>query len=232
MRECIEIVRKIMAREEPVAYDGHHYQLPYRGKGSTGLGKPLKSIMGADTSIPIYTAAITPGGVRTAAELADGFFPVWMNPERFDVFEEAIGEGFRKAGNGKSLERFDVAPFVTVAMGNDVAECRMRVKPGLALYIGGMGARDKNFYNDYAKKLGYEGAAAKVQDLYLGGKQGEAVMEIPDALVDDVALVGPKERILDRLAAWKEAGKKRHVGSLLLGCQQPEALEAIAAAVL
>src|SRR5690606_3425484 len=119
------------------------------------LGKPLKSILHGNPKIPIYTAAITPAGVRLAAEVADGFFPVWMNPERFDIFKPAIEEGFAKAGNGKSLKNFDVAPFVTCVMGDDLEACRNVVKQNLALYIGGMGARDKNFYNDYAKKLGY-----------------------------------------------------------------------------
>ncbi len=232
MREYVEIIRKIMAREEPVTYDGEIYQLPFTGPGSVGLGKPLKTILEADTSIPIYTAAITPGGVRLAAEIADGFFPVWMNPERFDVFEDAITEGFSATGNGKSLDTFDVAPFVQVVLGDDIEACRNRLKPGLALYVGGMGARGKNFYNDYATKLGYADAASTIQDLYLSGKQGEATMAVPDQLVDDVHLVGPKERILDRLAAWKEAGKKRHVGAMLIGSHQPEALELIASAML
>ena len=232
MREYVAIVRKIMAREEPVTHDGYHYQLPYHGDDATGLGKPLKSILAADPSIPIYTAAITPGGVRLAAELADGFFPVWMNPERYDVFADAIEQGFAKAGNGKSLDDFEVAPFVQVVMGDDLEQCRNMVKPSLALYVGGVGARDKNFYNDYAKELGYEEPAGRIQELYLGGKQGEATMAVPDQLVDDVHLVGPKERILDRLEAWKEAGAKRHVGAMLIGCQQEEALAAVAEAML
>ena len=206
--------------------------MPNTGEGTTGLGKPLKSILHGDPSMPIYTAAITPGGIRTAAEVADGFFPIWMSPERFDVFENTINEGFTKAGNSKSLDNFDVAPFVTVVMGDDVDACRAQIKPGMALYMGGMGARSKNFYNDYAKRLGYEEEAVKVQDLFLGGQKKEAAEAIPDKLVDDVALVGPKERIVERLEAWKEAGRKKHVGSMLLGCKQPEALRVIAEAVL
>ncbi|REJ84568.1 MAG: LLM class F420-dependent oxidoreductase [Acidobacteria bacterium] len=231
MREYVEICRKIMARDEPVTYDGFHYQLPYKGPGATGLGKPLKSIL-EQTQVPIYTAAITPGGVRLAAEIADGFFPVWMNPERYDVFAEPIAEGFAEAGGGKSLDGFDVAPFVTVVMGDDLEECRNAVKPSLALYIGGMGAKSKNFYNDYAIALGYEEAAEQIQDLYLGGRQGEATMAVPDELVDDVHLVGPAGRIRERLQAWKDAGKKRHVGSMLLAVRQPEALELIAEEML
>jgi len=231
-KEYVEIVRKIFAREEPVTHDGFHYQLPYHGADSTGLGKPLKSILAADTSIPIYTASIAPAGVECSAEVADGVFPVWMNPERFDLFEVPLEKGFAKAGKGKGLHNFDVAPFVSVVMGDDVEQCRIPIKMSLGLYIGGMGARDKNFYNDYAKRLGFEAEAAKIQDLYLSGKQGDAVAAVPDKLVDEVALVGPKARIKDRLQAWIEAGKKRHVGSMLLGCRQPEALEFVAEQVL
>lgn len=232
IKEYIEIIRLILKREGPLDFQGEAYQVPNTGEGTTGLGKPLKSILHGDPSMPIYTAAITPGGVRTAAEVADGFFPIWMAPERFDVFENTLNEGFAKAGNSKSLDDFDVAPFVTVAMGDDIEACRAQIKPGMALYMGGMGARSKNFYNDYAKRLGYEEAAVKVQDLFLSGQKQEAADAIPDQLVDDVALVGPKERIVERLDAWKEASKKKHVGSMMLGCRQPEALRVIAEAVL
>ncbi len=232
MREYVEICRKIFARDAKVTHEGFHYNLPYQGPGATGLGKPLKSILREDKSMPLYTAAITPGGVRLAGELADGFFPVWMNPERFDIFEQSLEEGFKIAGNGKSLDDFTVAPFVQMVMGDDLEQCRNAVKPGLALYIGGMGAKSKNFYNDYACKLGYEEDAAKIQDLFLSGRQGEATMAVPDALVDDVHLVGPKERIVERLAAWKDAGTKNHVGAMLIGSAQVEALEVVAESML
>lgn len=226
LKEYITIVRKIFAREAPVEVEGFHYNLPYKGDDGTGLGKPLKSILQADTSIPIYTASITPRGLEASAEVADGVFPVWMNPERFDVFEESISAGLEKGG--RSLKDYDVAPFVTCVMGDDLEKCRMPIKGSMALYIGGMGARDKNFYNDYAKALGFEDAAAKIQDLYLAGKREEAMAAVPDELVDAVHLVGPKERIRDRLQAWKEAGKQGHVGSMLIGSGQMEALELIA----
>ena len=211
-----------MAREGKVEYSGYHYNLPYNGEDATGLGKPLKSILAADTNIPIYTAAITPNGLACSAEMADGVFPVWMNPDRFDIFAESITRGLNKAG--KSLADFDVAPFVSCVMGDDLDQCRMPVKGMMSLYIGGMGARNKNFYNDYAKALGYEDAAAKIQDLYLAGKKMEAMAAVPDELVDEVALVGPKERIVERLKVWKAAGEKGHVGSMLIGAGQPEAL--------
>ena len=201
-REYISIIRKILERKEPVTHDGYHYQLPYRGADATGLGKPLKSILHGRKDLEIYTASIGPAGIECSAEVADGLIPVWMNPERFDLRQPHIDAGFKKAGGGKSLANFDVAPFVTCILGDDIEKCRMPVKGMLALYIGGMGARGKNFYNDYAKRLGYEEAAVKIQDLYLAGKKAEAMAQVPDALVDAVALVGPKERIRDRLDAW------------------------------
>ncbi len=231
-KEYISIIRKIMAREERVTHQGYHYQLPYQGDDGTGLGRPLKSILAADTSIPIFTASISPKGIACSAEVAQGVFPVWMNPERFDLFEEPLNEGFAKAEEEKSLDDFEIAPFVTVVMGDDVEKCRLPVKTNLALYIGGMGARDKNFYNDYAKRLGYEEAAVKIQNHFLAGERAEAAAAVPDELVDDLALVGPADRIRDRLQTWIAAGKKNHVGSMLLGTGQLEALHVVAEAVL
>ncbi|MBW2315154.1 MAG: LLM class F420-dependent oxidoreductase, partial [Deltaproteobacteria bacterium] len=216
-REYISIIRDILAREERVTHEGFHYQMPYKGKDATGLGKPLKSILHGDPALKIFTASISPKGMECASEVADGVFPIWMSPERFDVFEASLEKGFAKAGGGKSLESFEVAPFVTCIMSDDLEKARIPIKNNMALYIGGMGARGRNFYNDYAKRLGYEEAAVQIQDLFLDGKKREAAEAVPDALVDEVALVGPEARIRDRLQVWKEAGKKRHVGSMLIG---------------
>ena len=231
-KEYVSIIRKILAREEKLTHEGFHYQIPFQGEGASGLGKPLKSILHGDPALQIYTASISPAGMECAGEVADGVFPVWMNPERFDVFEESLQKGFAKAGGGKSLDDFDVCPFVTVIMGDDVEKCRMPVKMSMALYIGGMGARDKNFYNDYAKRLGFEEAAVKIQDLFLDGKKAEAAAAVPDELVDACHLVGPRERIIDRLQAWKQAGSKRHVSSMLIGGGSPEVLQTLAEEVL
>jgi F420-dependent oxidoreductase-like protein len=231
-KEYISIIRKILERKERVTHDGYHYQMPYKGDDATGLGKPLKSILHGDPALQIYTASISEAGMKCAGEVADGVFPVWMNPERFDLFEESLNEGFAKAGGGKSLADFEIAPFVTTIMGDDLEKCRIPIKNNLALYIGGMGARDKNFYNDYAKRLGYPDAAKTIQDLFLDGKKAEAAAAVPDALVDDVALVGPEARIRDRLQAWKEAGKNRHVGSLLCAGGGPDAIRVLAEEVL
>jgi len=227
-REYIQIIRTILRREEGAEFHGEEYDLPYTGPGATGLGKPLKSILHGRADLPIYTAAISPAGVKVAAELADGFFPVWMSPDKWSVFAPHVEEGFKKAGGGKSIANFDVAPFVTCVMGDDIAKCRNAVKPMLALYIGGMGARNKNFYNDYAKRLGYEEAAEKIQDLFLDGKKIEAMAAVPDSLVDEVALLGPRERIRDRLAAWKASP----VGTMCIGSGQVEALRTLAELVL
>ena len=232
LREYIEIMRAVFARTAPLEYSGVHYQLPYKGKDGTGLGKPLKSILHAEHKIPIYTASLQPKAVAMSAELCDGFFPVWMNPERYDIFAPAVEKGLAKAGGGKSLADFDVAPFVTVVLGDDVAQCRLPVKAMLALYVGGMGARGKNFYNDYATQLGYGDAARKIQDLYLDGKKEEAMAQVPDQLVDDIALCGPGDRIKARMQRWLDAGKKKQVGSMLLGTRQPEAMRLLAELVL
>jgi F420-dependent oxidoreductase-like protein len=230
IKEYVSIMKQIMAREAPVEHQGFHYSLPYSGEDGTGLGKPLKSILQADTSIPIYTASITPKGLEGSAEVADGVFPIWMDPSRYDVFEAPITKGLEKAG--KTLMDYNIAPFITCIMGDDIDACRQPIKGNMALYIGGMGARDKNFYNDYTKALGFEDAAVKIQDLYLSGKKDEAMAAVPDELVDAVHLVGPAERIKERLQSWKEAGSKGHVGSMLIGAGQPEALELIASEML
>jgi len=221
-REYVEIVRAIWARERPLEHQGEHYQIPYRGPGATGLGKPLRSILHG-RQIPIYIAATRPKSVAQAAEIADGWLAVWYSPYRTGFYRDALESGFRRAGGGKSLASFDVAPAVTVIQGDDVQACLDFVKPMLALYIGGMGARGKNFYNELACRYGFEAAAKKVQDLYLDGKKAEATAAVPNELADEVSLVGPPARIRDRLAAWREAG----VRTLICGTRQAEAMRTL-----
>ncbi len=202
-REYVSIVRAILKREKPLVHSGEHYQIPYQGADATGLGKPVKSILHGRADLPIYLAAIGPKNVELAAEIADGWLPIFFSPRHYDaVYREHIEAGLAQGGD-KTYEQFDVAPSVPVVVGEDVASCRNMVKPMLALYIGGMGARGKNFYNDLAGRYGYKEAARTVQDLYLAGDKGEAMNAIPDALVDDVALCGPKERIAERLELWR-----------------------------
>jgi F420-dependent oxidoreductase-like protein len=231
LKEYIAIMKQIFAREAPATFDGKQYQLPYNGEGATGMGKPLKSILHCNEEIPIFAATITPAGVKAAAEVADGFFPVWMDPGKFHVFEEPVKEGFAVAGN-KTLDDFQIAPFVRVIIGDDLEKCRQPIKDNLALYIGGMGARSKNFYNDYAKRLGFEEQAVKIQDLYLDGKKAEAAALVPDELVDACNLVGPVDRIRDHAQRWIEAGKAGHVSTMLLGADTTkEGLELMAGIV-
>jgi F420-dependent oxidoreductase-like protein len=227
-REYVTIVRKILAREAPLEHKGHHYEIPYHGPGSTGLGKPLKSILHGRPDLEIYTAAISEAGLRCAGEIADGVIPVWMSPDQSELIFRPVKEGLARSESARTLDRFDVAPFVTVILGDDLERCRFPVRAQLALYIGGMGARDKNFYNDYARRLGYEEAAARIQDLFLAGKKQEALAAVPAELVDEVSLVGPRERIAERVQAWKASP----VRTMLLGAGQPEALRLMAELLL
>lgn len=231
LKEYVSIVKQIVARKDKVTFDGDMYQLPYAGPGATGLGKPLKSILHCEEELPIYAATITNAGVAAAAEVADGFFPVWMDPEQYAVFDAPIQKGFQAAGD-KDMTQFDIAPFVTVVMGDDVEQCMMPIRGNMALYIGGMGARDKNFYNDYAKRLGFEDAAVEIQDHFLAGRKDEAMAAVPAELIDACHLVGPAERIRERLQRWKQADAQGQVSSMLLGCQDRAALEVIAAEML
>jgi F420-dependent oxidoreductase-like protein len=231
-KEYIEIVRKIFAREAPLQHRGEHYQIPYAGPDATGLGKPLKSILHPNPDLKIYTAAISVAGLRTAGEVADGVQPFMMSPERAELVTEPVLEGRAAAGKAGKLEDFDIAPFVPVAMGKDLQACRDAIKPQMALYIGGMGARGKNFYNDYARRMGYEAAAEKIQQAYLAGRRDEAIAAVPDVLIDEIALVGPPERIKERLQVWKDHSQNGVVGTMLLGGAGVDALRVIAEAVL
>jgi F420-dependent oxidoreductase-like protein len=223
-REYVEILRAIWAREKPIVHHGEHYDIPFEGPGASGLGKPLKSILHG-RPIPIYLAAIGPKSVAQAAEIADGWLPIFYSPFRAPkVYQPSLDEGFAKAGGGKSLRDFDIAVGVAVVVGDDVQACLDRVKPQLALYIGGMGARGKNFYNDLACRYGFEEAAKTIQDLYLAGRKDEAAAAVPNELADEVALCGPRERIKDRLGAWCESP----VGTLILAIGQRDALRMMA----
>jgi F420-dependent oxidoreductase-like protein len=203
-REYVSIVRAIFRREAPLTFEGHHYQIPYRGDDATGLGKPLKSTLKADPTIPIYLAAIGPKNVELAAEVADGWLPIFFAPERYDaVFKPHVDAGLAKAG--KTSEQFDIAPTVSVVINDNLDIAYNMLRPMLALYVGGMGARGKNFYYDLAVRYGFEGAAAEIQDLYLSGDKGAAMARVPAELIDAVALVGPRERVRERLALWRNS---------------------------
>jgi F420-dependent oxidoreductase-like protein len=203
-REYVEIVRRALKREEPLEFHGEYYDIPVQG--GTGLGKPLKMLLNpVRPAIPVYLAALGPKNVALAAEIADGWLPVLFSPEKKHVFQASLEEGFARAGT-KDRARFDIAPTVNVEMGPDIKACRDSLKPTLALYIGGMGAKGKNFYYDLICRYGYEEAARDIQDLYLAGSTLVAIDAVPDALVDELALCGPPERIAERLQAWRGSG--------------------------
>lgn len=224
LKEYVAIVKKILAREDKLTFEGERYQIPYRGPGSVGLGKPLKSILHGRKDIPIYTGSMAPASQAFAAEACDGILLTCLHPGRMDVIEAELDKGFAKTGGKKSLAHFDVAPAVAVVIGDDLDACRLPLKFSLALYIGGMGAKSKNFYNEYIRKVGFEEAAEKVQALYLAGKKNEAIAAIPDELVDTLHLVGPEERIRDRFQIWKES----KVGTMIIGTAQRDALRLMA----
>jgi F420-dependent oxidoreductase-like protein len=219
-REYVEIVRAAL-RREIVEHEGEHYRIPFTGPGATGLGKPLKLMLRPlRAEIPIFLAAIGPKNVALAAEIADGWLPIFVAPERFD---NVFGASIAAARDG-----FEIAATVTALVGDDVQSLRDALKPHVALYVGGMGARGTNFYNALVRRYGWQAEAANIQDLYLGGKKREAIAAVPDDLVDAVALVGPKERIAERLDAWRETP----VTTLIVGSPQPEAIRMLAELVL
>lgn len=228
-REYVSILRAIFAREAPLVHEGEHYQIPYRGPDATGLGKPLKSILHGRRDLPIYLAAIGPKNVELAAEIADGWLPIFFSPAHYAAtYAAQVEAGFAKAGAAKSLDHFDIAPSVPVALGDDVDACRASVKPFLALYIGGMGARGKNFYHDLACRYGFEEAADRIQELYLSGQKDAAAQAVPDALVDAVALCGPKTRIAEKLELWRASP----ITTLNITTFDPDAVRVMAELVL
>jgi F420-dependent oxidoreductase-like protein len=223
-REYVEIVRRILAREEPLDFQGEEYQIPI--PGGTGLGKPLKLILHPlRPRIPVYLAAIGPKNIELAGEIADGWLPVFLAPEKESAYLQPLDAGLAKRQQPSAFDPpFDIAPTVMVVLGDDANLCRAMIKPMLALYIGGMGAKGRNFYNDLVCRYGYEGPAHDIQDLYLAGKKREAEALVPDALVDEVALCGPKERIAELLEPWKRS----RVTTLICGSTQPEAMRVMA----
>lgn len=223
IREYVEILHKIWDRREPVAFDGKVYRLPYQGEDASGLGKPLKSILHS-RRLPVYLATMKPLSIRITAELADGWLPIWFSPYRMSMFTADLEKGFARAGNGKSLDTFDVVAGCTVVIGDDVAACLAQLKPTLALYVGGMGAKGRNFHNEMVSKYGYADVAAEIQDLYLAGRKQEATALVPDELCDEISLCGPPARIRERFGVWQQAGVK----TMMVQSSQPEALALMA----
>ena len=225
MKDYVAIMRKIFAREAPVTHDGREISLPYTGPGSSGLGKPLKSILHMN-QIPIYLATGSESTVKLTAEIADGWLPMGFVPGAMAEYRPWLEEGFRRAGNGKGFADFAVHASVHVEVDNDVKAALGRLKPEVALYVGGMGHRTKNFHNDIMARRGFGDAAKRIQELYLGGAKDEAIAAVPDEWVDLKSLVGPAARIKQRYRAWEDSG----ADSLSVRSRQPEAIEVMAQA--
>lgn len=204
-REYVELLRRIFRREE-VDFQGEHYQMPLReDRGGTGLGKPLKSIVKPlREDIPIHLGAEGPKNVALAAEIADGWLPIFFSPKSDPFYRAALAEGFARPTARRTPEEFEVTGVVPTIIGDDVEGCADLLRPMLALYIGGMGARDANFHFDVFSRLGYDAECHAIQDAYLDGRKADAIAAVPTALVEDVALIGPKEKVLDELQLWKE----------------------------
>jgi len=202
-REYVQIVRDIVRRDAPVDFHGEFYDMP--NKGGAGLGKPLKStIHPLRPHIPIFLGAEGPKNVALAGEICDGWLPLFFSPKDDAFYRRCLAEGFAASGEEGKADRFEVAATVTIVPGDDIEKCADMVRPFLALYAGGMGARGANFHFEVFARMGYEDVALKVQDLYLAGKKQEAAAAIPLSMVEDVALVGPVDKIKSELDAWRE----------------------------
>src|SRR3954464_4255406 len=207
-REYVDIVRLALARKR-VEYRGEAYELPI----PNGPGKALKLMIApVQETIPIYIAAIGPKNTALTGEIADGWIPTFFSPEHVGDFRDLLEEGAERADNGKKIDdSFDIAPNVSLCIDDDIDKARDVMRPLLALYVGGMGSRKKNFYNALVQRYGFEDAAKEVQDLYLSGKKDEAAAALPAELIDKTALVGPVDRVKERLELYPEAG----VGTLI-----------------
>ena len=216
-REFIALLRTMLKREGPVTFSGAHYQLPY--KGGSGLGKPLKLIMKPRRAdIPIYLAAEGPKNVAMATEIADGWLPLYYSPYRPEVYAESLKN---------MTPGFEIACPVTVNVHDDLGQALQPVKWMLAFYIGGMGARGRNFHADLVRRMGYGGAVDKIQQFFFEGKRAEAAAEVPDQFADEISLVGSPARIRDRLQAWKTTP----ITTILAGTRDAAALRVLAEAL-
>ncbi|GAB2673246.1 LLM class F420-dependent oxidoreductase [Saccharopolyspora gloriosae] len=228
-REYVSIVRQVLAREQPVRNDGPHYPLPATGPGTLGLGKPLRPIthpLRAD--LPIWLGAEGPRNVAQTAEIADGWIAVYFSPRVAPLYEQWLDDGFARPGARRDRAEFEVAATCPVVVTDDPVAEKAKVKPSLALYIGGMGAAKMNFHADLFRRMGYPEAVEEITAHFLAGRRERAVAAVPDELVDDVSIIGDREQVRAGVRAWREAG----VDTLLVGCRDVAQLRAVADAVL
>ncbi|HXW33802.1 MAG TPA: LLM class F420-dependent oxidoreductase, partial [Acidimicrobiales bacterium] len=225
-REYVSIVREVVARREPVTSEGPHYPLPF--PGGTHLGKPLKSIVHPlREDIPIVLGAEGPKNVALAAEIADGWFPIFFSPHHMGEFETSLAEGFSRPGARCTADDFEVIAFCPVVVDDDAERAADFLRPMLALYIGGMGAKEMNFHFDVFVRMGFEAEAHKIQDLYLEGRKDEAAAAVPTGMVEKIALVGSRSKIADELDAWRAS-----MATTLMVSGSPETLRMMAELVL
>jgi len=221
-RDYVAIMRKVFRREAPVAYEGRAISLPYAGPDATGLGKPLRSILHRNPSLPIYLAAGGPANVALAGEVADGWIPIGLSPSNASEFRATLEKG--AARSGRSLDTLAIQASTTVHLTDDVSATIAAMKPRVALYVGGMGARDHNFHKNAMVRRGYADAAERIQELFLAGRREDATNAVPDEYVDEGALLGSPNRIATRLAPWTESG----VTGLTVHAHQDDAIELMA----
>jgi len=224
IRDYVAIMRKIWRREELVTHDGKEIALPYVGEGSSGLAKPLKSILHGNPDIPVMLGTTTPLMIRLTGEIADGWLSMHVTPDTLAPKLTLLEEGLAKRGDGRTLKDVDVVGICQLMLTDDVRAALNFAKATIALYVGGMGAQGKNFHNDAMVERGYAAEAARIQELYLAGHKQEAMETVPDEYVDDGALIGPEARIAERFPAWRDAG----FTLLRFGNPSVEAMEAIA----
>jgi F420-dependent oxidoreductase-like protein len=219
-REYVEIIRKALARESHLEFDGEFYQHPYQGEGSAGLGKPLKIMTHPLRSdLPIFIGAEGPKNVKQTVEIADGWLPLYYSPARPEVYAEQL------AG---ARDDFEITVNVSVKVCDDISEGLFMTRAMLGFYIGGMGAKGQNYHTKLMARMGFEEEAYRIQDMFLEGKRDEAIAEVPEEFADEITLVGPPERIRDRLQAWEESP----VTTISVSPRSPEELRQIAELVL
>ena len=224
-REVVDIIRQVLAREAPVTNAGPHHPLPYAGEGSVGLGKPLRSIVHPlRADIPIWLGAEGPKNVAQTAEIADGWLPIFYTPKSAGMYQPWLDEGFARDGARRTRADFEIAATCHVQVTDDKAAVLAALKPVVALYMGGMGAKEQNFHKQVFERMGYADLADQVQRLYLEGQKERATAMIPDDLVDDMHIVGSAGEVRERAAQWEETG----VTTLLVSCRSAAEVRAIA----
>ena len=211
-REYIGIIRTVLARDERLTNEGPEYPIP--AQDGLGLGKALNIMthpLRAD--LPIFLGAEGPKNVALAAEIADGWFPIFYSPTHEEIYADSLAEGFSRPTARRTPETFEILATASISIDDDLTAAYDRLRPGVGLYVGGMGAKEMNFHADVFRRLGYEAEVDKIQQLFLDGHQADAIASVPDKMIDEIHLVGPKEKVRDELAAWRDS----RVTTILIG---------------